>query len=97
MNIRELSPALDELDEALGHYANISPMFAQALMDEIKAAKRLIVEYPLAWKPMSGGLRGFPLRRYPYLVIYHIFENEVLIVAYAHFKRRPGYWKNRTS
>ena len=53
MKIRELATALSELDEALGYYGNVSPFFAQALMDEI------------------------------------------LIVAYAHFKHRPGYWRNR--
>ena len=97
MKIRELAPALSDLDEALGYYGNISPFFAQALMDEIKTAKRLITEYPRAWKPMSGGMRGFPLHRYPYTIIYQADDNEILIVAYAHFKRRPNYWRNRTA
>ncbi|MDH4286856.1 MAG: type II toxin-antitoxin system RelE/ParE family toxin [Gallionella sp.] len=95
MIIRELAPALSDLDEALGYYGNISPIFSQALMDEIKVAKRLITEYPRAWKPMPGGMRGFPLHRYPYLIVYRADESEILIVAYAHFKRRPNYWHDR--
>jgi len=38
MKIRELAAALSDLDEALGHYGNISPIFSQALLDEIKVA-----------------------------------------------------------
>lgn len=95
MKIRELSAALSDLDEALGHYGNISPFFAQALMDEVVSAKRLIVEYPLAWKQLSGGLRGFHMHRYPYTIVYRATSDEILIVAYAHFKRSPNYWKQR--
>ena len=95
MKIRELATALSELDEALGYYGNVSPFFAQALMDEIKAAKRLIAEYPRAWKLMPGSMRGFPLHRYPYTIVYRADDDDILIVAYAHFKRRPGYWRNR--
>ena len=97
MKIRELQPAIYELDEALSYYGNISPFFAQALMDEIKSAKKLITEYPEAWKPLPGNLRGFPLHRYPYTIIYHVSGEEILIVAYAHFKRRPAYWRDRLS
>ncbi|MDO8810763.1 MAG: type II toxin-antitoxin system RelE/ParE family toxin [Gallionella sp.] len=95
MKIRDLTPALSDLDEALDYYGNISTFFAQALIDEIEAAKRLITEYPRAWKPLPGGMRGFSLHRYPYTIVYRVNDHEVLIVAYAHFKRRPNYWHNR--
>ena len=95
MKVRELTPALSELDEALTYYGNISPFFSQALLDEVTAAKRLIIELPLAWQRLSEDLRGFPLHRYPYTIVYQASGNEILIVAYAHFKRRPGYWRNR--
>lgn len=95
MRVSELTPALSELDEALSYYGNISPFFSQALMDEVRAAKRLITEYPLAWKPLPGNMRGFPLHRYPYTIVYRADSDEILIVAYAHFKRRPGYWRDR--
>lgn len=38
MKIRELTPALAELDEALGYYGRIAPFFAQALMDEVASS-----------------------------------------------------------
>ncbi len=95
MKVRELTPALFDLDEALSYYGSISPFFSQALMDEINSAKPLLPEYPLAWKTLPGNMRGFPLHRYPYTIVYQASSDEILIVAYAHFKRRPGYWRNR--
>jgi plasmid stabilization system protein ParE len=96
VKIRELAPALAELDEALGYYGRIAPFFAQALMDEIASAKRLIATYPQAWKKLPGDVRGFHLHRYPYTIIYSTKADEILIVAYAHFRRRPNYWKQRS-
>lgn len=33
--------------------------------------------------------------RFPYAVIYVEESDHVLILAFAHFKRRPGYWVER--
>jgi hypothetical protein len=35
------------------------------------------------------------LHRYPFSIIYRIEVERVLIVAVAHERRRPGYWKTR--
>jgi len=36
------------------------------------------------------------VHRFPYQVVYRLTASEILIVAVAHLKRRPGYWKDRT-
>lgn len=36
------------------------------------------------------GVAGFP-----YGIIYYLTDSEIVIVAYAHEKRRPGYWRHR--
>jgi hypothetical protein len=33
--------------------------------------------------------------RFPYQVVYRVRPNETVVVALAHLKRRPGYWKRR--
>jgi hypothetical protein len=63
LKVRELTVALAELDTALGHYRDIDPRLAGALINEIDAAKQAIRRFPSAWKPFSSGVRGFPLRR----------------------------------
>jgi toxin ParE1/3/4 len=34
---------------------------------------------------------------FPYRVIYFVRDNELVIVAFAHQSRRPGYWKHRVA
>jgi hypothetical protein len=36
----------------------------------------------------------FP-KKFPFSVVYLVGENEIVIFAVAHFKRKPGYWKSR--
>jgi hypothetical protein len=35
------------------------------------------------------------LTRFPYLVVYREDATRILVVAVAHEKRKPGYWRKR--
>lgn len=95
MIVRDLAAAEADLDEALTHYASIEKGLAAGLLREVVSAKEIISRFPLAWRQLGGGLRSYALHRFPYNVIYRASRGEILVVAYAHFKRRPGYWKKR--
>jgi toxin ParE1/3/4 len=41
------------------------------------------------------GTRRFVLHRFPFSVVYLDEADELNIVAVAHNKRKPGYWKAR--
>jgi toxin ParE1/3/4 len=41
------------------------------------------------------GTRKFLLRRFPYAVVYRITESAIQVIAVAHGRRRPSYWKSR--
>jgi plasmid stabilization system protein ParE len=50
--------------------------------------------------PESGHSFGSRLRRvlvpgFPYGLLYRADPNRILIVAVAHLRRRPGYWRHR--
>jgi len=56
---------------------------------------RHIVKAPKRWPKHMHGTQGFVLHRFPFSIIY-LDELDVLsIVAVAHSKRKPGYWKAR--
>jgi plasmid stabilization system protein ParE len=95
MKIRELAGAERDIEEALTYYADLSSLYVEDLLHEIAVAKKAIAQFPQAWHSLQGGLRRYVLHRYPYSIVYQVRKNEILIVAYAHFKRRPGYWRNR--
>ena len=45
--------------------------------------------------PYVGNTRRFLLRRFPFFVVYRVYDQHVQVVAVAHARRRPGYWVPR--
>ena len=76
-------------------YEERSPAAAAAFMEELDRAIAQIGEFPEAWPPYIAGTRRYILRRFPYSVVYRRRDAAVQIVAIAHHRRRPGYWKSR--
>lgn len=68
------------------------------------AAERELIDgavYYLCLHPLAGvewrdQRRRFPLRRFPYSIIYYLRNTELRVVAIAHHRRRPEYWAGRT-
>lgn len=95
MRLAELVSAELELDEALGHYAKINPRLVTDLLNEVTRAKGFIREFPLASASIGRTLKRCNLQRFPYALVNRVADKEILIVAYAHHKRRPDYWRER--
>ena len=90
-----LAEAVVEAEAAARWYAERSPSAAQRFSEELDAAEVAILEGPEAWPGCDHGTRRFLLRRFPFSVVYQVFEHQVLIVAVAHAHRRPLYWQPR--
>jgi toxin ParE1/3/4 len=41
--------------------------------------------------------RRFPVRKFPYHVVFMEAEDVVWVLAFAHDRRRPNYWRRRIS
>jgi toxin ParE1/3/4 len=65
--------------------------FVAAVSDAIDA----ICEAPQRWPQYLFGTRRFILQRFPFSVVYLDKPDVMNIVAVAHSKRKPGYWKRR--
>ncbi|WP_295429512.1 type II toxin-antitoxin system RelE/ParE family toxin [uncultured Thiodictyon sp.] len=68
---------------------------AEAFLDEFDYAVSLLREFPQLGAPWRGRARKFPLRRFPYSLIYYATGTRLRIVAVAHQSRKPGYWNGR--
>lgn len=95
MTVRFLEIAQRELDEAVAYYNSQAPGLGDAFLLETVAAIDRISRFPRAWHPLGENTRRCRLRRFPYGLIYHEEQGEVLIVAVAHSHRRPDYWRDR--
>jgi plasmid stabilization system protein ParE len=60
-------------------------------------AMERISMHPDRWPRYLHGTRRLLARRFPFAVIYRVTADRVLVVAIAHQKRRPGYWRQRDS
>ena len=52
---------------------------------------------PYIGSPYKHGTRRVFPTKFPFSVVYAVRETEIVILAVAHFKRRPGYWRERTA
>lgn len=94
----EIHPeALTEAEAAVSWYAERSSRAPAAFIAEVDSAIESILEAPERWPLYEGDCRRFPLFRFPYVVVYRQKSTAVVeIVAIAHGRRRPGYWRGRT-
>lgn len=84
-----------ELAEASHYYEDRVPGLGQALIDDVENGVREILEHPNACERVSKSLRRKLLNRFPYGLIYTVETNHIRIMAIAHQKRRPEYWRYR--
>jgi plasmid stabilization system protein ParE len=86
-----------ELVEGAAYYAReANAEIAEAFISEFDRSARLLGEYPKLGTTWRGRIRRLPLRRFPYSIVYSWSQAEVRILAIAHQRRRPGFWRGRT-
>jgi toxin ParE2 len=95
MQVRFLRPAEAEVDEAVAYFDEqrngLGDRFEQDLQDTVEFVKA----HPLSGRALTKQVRRFRLRTFRYNVIYVVDGSEIVIVAVAHHRRRPGYWRAR--
>lgn len=85
--------ALEEAQAAMRWYRERSEPAAVGFMRELE---RAVAEAPQRWPAGAAGTRRFLLRRYPFCLVYRERPSSVQIIAAAHGRRRPGYWRHRS-
>ena len=87
--------ALEEALTAVRWYAERSRQAADELLTEIQNAIDAVSSAPERYPNFIAGTRRFLLKRFPFSLVYHDGPSLIEIVAVAHSRRRPGYWKDR--
>ena len=95
--LRTSEPASDELNEAVRWYEARRSGLGGEFFDAVADTLRLIEGRPEIGSAASADCmtRRLLVPRFPYQVVYRLRPDEIVIVAIAHLKRRPGYWKTR--
>jgi plasmid stabilization system protein ParE len=69
---------------------------AQEFMAELNRVIDRIAENAQLFPRVDQDSRRAVLKRFPYLVVFREIEFRIEIIAVAHGRRRPGYWKSRS-
>lgn len=97
---REHPEARAELREAAFWYDDQQLYLGDDFHDAIEVTIQRVLDWPQA-APVFPGWCELPVVRsasvnvFPYRVIYYRTDTSVVIVAYAHSRRKPGYWLHR--
>jgi plasmid stabilization system protein ParE len=84
-----------EVTEAAQFYETRSPGLGSALLDEVQRSLDQMAMTPEAYQQIGRRVRRKSLWRFPYNLVYAAYPDRIRIVAFAHQKRRPFYWRKR--
>ena len=87
--------AVEEAEAAALWYRGRSPRAAARFIDEISQVIEKIAAAPRRWPAGPRETRRAKLPCFPFAVIYREKGDAIQILAVAHGKRRPGYWRSR--
>lgn len=85
-----------ELVEAWSWYEEQRPGLGDELAACVEAAISKAARQPDAYAEAHEGVRRVLVRRFPYGVFYVVEAGALLVLAVAHARRRPLYWRDRT-
>lgn len=86
---QDIADALDFYREQAG------VLIAQRFLSEFERIAQLLIEHPDIGTPTSKGRRVFPLRVFPYSVVYRSVEAGIRVIVVRHQHRKPGYGGTR--
>ncbi len=92
---RFLPPADEEMIGASLFYEAASTGLGSDFLNDVQRVVDNLREHPYLGHGIDRNLRRMLLPRFPFSLIYSVEADAILIVAVAHYGRRPGYWRDR--
>lgn len=84
-----------EFKEIIAYYQEICPGLGMDFAAEVREMLALIAEMPELFALRGDGTRRGTTDRFPYQVVYFQDDDAIWIVAVAHHRRFPEYWRGR--
>ena len=92
--------ARQELRSAIAYYEEARPGVGRRFLQQVRKMFGEIRRAPERFARRRANrikeeLRSVVLARFPYEIVFYCEPDEIVVVAVAHAKRRPGYWRKR--
>ena len=95
MDLEFFEDALIEVEEDRAWYRKRSETAEAGFLRELDHAIQQVAVAPAQWPRYLVGTRRYVFPTYPFSLVYFIEDYVIRVVAVAHDKRRPGYWRQR--
>jgi toxin ParE1/3/4 len=95
-----LEEAVQEGEEAASWYEAQREGLGREFREAFSHSLDVLREGFLTGSPWPGllgkrGIRRIQMGRFPYHLVFVINDRSITVLAIAHQRRRPGYWRNR--
>ncbi len=77
------------------YYENCETGLGLKFSKEVYAAIHRACNFPLAWEKLDSKTHRSLTDKFPYAVLYRIFDDHIRIMAIMNLHRKPGYWLER--
>ena len=95
IQVRVLPQAEAELVHEVEYYSNARAGTGIRFQAAVEASIERAARHPLGGAPSAKGTRSALVKGFPFSIVYRADERELLVVAIAPHRRRPGYWLPR--
>lgn len=93
--LRVLPEAEAELLHEVEYYSDARVGTGIRFQAAVEAALERALRHPMGGAPSPHGTRSMLIKGFPFSIVYRAKDAEVLVVAVAPHRRRPGYWSSR--
>ncbi len=87
--------ATAELSESANWYAERGPSAARNFLVAVDIAIASIAADPKRFMRIDDQHQSCGVIKFPFQIVYRYISNRIEVIAVAHAKRRPGYWRDR--
>jgi len=87
--------ATSELEASVDWYAKQSQIAAHRFVIAVDEALREIEEHPERFQKVDARHQVCSVEKFPFQIVFRYAGGRIYVIAMAHAKRRPEYWRTR--
>lgn len=95
MKLEILQIARQEFQAAQEYYEMEQAGLGARFESEIRRTLLRIQRYPKVWSVERKEIRRCFVHKFPFKIIYSIYNETIIVLAFAHLHRKPEYWAER--
>jgi toxin ParE1/3/4 len=96
-SVRYIEEAREEFLHEVAYFTKVSPRLGRRFDEAVEKAEALAAEFAEAGFPYKFGARRVFPGKFKFSIVYLVRDDEVVVLAVAPFRRKPGYWRSRVS